>query len=193
MREKNSCPFPRIETGRLVLRELSLADGHAIFHNFSDKDVTKWFFDRPYTELNQAKEIIREFEEKYRTGKGITWGITLKGHDVVIGTCGFETFELAGGGEIGFDLAKAYWGRGLMREALCAIIAYGFEHLLLRQVEAHTYSENATARALLERLGFSAQRVENGSCAYALNRENWIAELSTLHSDAVLVQRAETP
>ena len=173
MRDKNSCPFPRIETDRLVLRELSPADEHAIFHNFSDKDVTKWFFDRPYTELSQAKEIIREFEEKYRTGKGITWGVTLKGHDVVIGTCGFETFELASGGEIGFDLAKAYWGKSLMREALEAVIAYGFERLLLRYVEAHTYCENARARALLERLGFVAQRVENDSYVYSLDRESW--------------------
>ena len=190
----SSNSFPVIETERLVLRELALADQHAILSNFLDEAVTRWFFEHPYTELSQAKEIIREFDEKYRTGKGITWGITLKGHDVVIGTCGFEAFELAGGGEIGFDLAKAYWGRGLMREALCAIIAYGFEHLLLRQVEAHTYCENARARALLERLGFSAQRVENGSCAYALNREDWIApELSTLHSDTILIQQTEAP
>ena len=173
MRDKNSCPFPRIETGRLILRELSLDDGHAIFHNFSDQDVTRWFFDRPYTELSQAKEIIREFEEKYRTGKGITWGITLKGHDVVIGTCGFETFELASGGEIGFDLAKAFWGKGLMREALEAVIAYGFECLLLRRIEAHTYCENVRAIALLERLGLAVQHVESDSYVYSLDRESW--------------------
>ena len=171
----NSYPFPRIETERLVLRGLVLCDKHAIFSNFSDEAVTKWFFDRPYTELSQAREIIMEFDEKFRAGKGTTWGITLRGHDTVIGTCGFETFELAGGGEIGFDLAKAFWGRGLMSEALRAIITYGFEHLLLCYVEAHTYCENARAIALLERLGFAVQRVEKDSYVYSLDRKDWIA------------------
>lgn len=165
-------PFPRIETARLVLRELAFADKHAILHNFSDEAVTRWFFDRPYTELSQAKQIIREFSEKLRAGKGITWGITLKGHDVVIGTCGFEAFERGGRGEIGFDLTRAYWGRGLMSEALGAIITYGFEHLLLRSVQAITYCENARAIALLEHLGFARQCVENGSYVYLLDREN---------------------
>jgi ribosomal-protein-alanine N-acetyltransferase len=169
----DSCPFPRIETERLFLRELTFADNHAILRNFSDEAVTRWFFEHPYTELSQAKEIIREFDDKYRTGKGITWGIALKGHDDVIGTCGFEAFELAGGGEIGFDLAKAYWGRGLMNEALHAVIAYGFEHLLLRQIEAHTYCENARTIALLKRLGFAVQRVENDGYVYSLDREIW--------------------
>jgi ribosomal-protein-alanine N-acetyltransferase len=175
MRVDNSHPFPRIETGRLVLRELALSDVHAIFSNFSDEVVTKWFFDRPYTELSQAREIIMEFDGKFRAGKGITWGITLRGHDTVIGTCGFETFELADGGEIGFDLARSYWGRGVMSEALCAVITYGFEHLLLRHVEAHTYCENARAIALLERLGFAVQRVEKDSYVYSLDRKDWIA------------------
>jgi [ribosomal protein S5]-alanine N-acetyltransferase len=70
----SSNSFPVIETERLVLRELALADQHAILSNFLDEAVTRWFFEHPYTELSQAKEIIREFDEKYRTGKGYHLG-----------------------------------------------------------------------------------------------------------------------
>ncbi|HLE16299.1 MAG TPA: GNAT family N-acetyltransferase [Anaerolineales bacterium] len=52
-----STSFPRLETQRLVLREFTLADAPAIFRNFSDEDVTKWFFDNPFIRLQQAKEI----------------------------------------------------------------------------------------------------------------------------------------
>lgn len=61
-----------------MLREITLADAQAILRNFSDEEVTKWFFDHPFTGLNQAEEIIREFSEKYHTHQGITWGICLQ-------------------------------------------------------------------------------------------------------------------
>lgn len=128
-KDKPLTSFPRQETQRLVLREITLADAQAILRNFSDEEVTKWFFDHPFTELHQAEVIIREFSEKFDTGQGITWGICLQGESIVIGTCGFERFEPGNTGEIGFDLAKDWWGKGLMHETLHAIITYGIEHL----------------------------------------------------------------
>ena len=165
--------FPRLETHRLVLREISLADAQAILHNFSDEEVTKWFFPHPFTEMHQAEQIIREFRDKFDAGQGITWGICLQGESLVIGTCGFEHFEQGDAGEIGFDLAKDWWGQGLMHEALHAILTYGFEHLALRRIEADTYCTNLRSIALLAGLGFQVHSVENDSCVYTLERESW--------------------
>jgi ribosomal-protein-alanine N-acetyltransferase len=165
--------FPRLETQRLVLREITLADAPVIFRNFSDEEVTKWFFDQPFNSLHQAEEIIREFGEKYLTGRWITWGICLQGESVLIGTCGFEGFEPRGTGELGFDLARAWWGKGLMREALQAIIGYGFDRLELRVIEADIYRTNSRSIALLERLGFQARSAEDDSIVFTLEREKW--------------------
>jgi ribosomal-protein-alanine N-acetyltransferase len=172
MTHKNSlfASFPKLQTQRLVLREITFADAPAIFHNYSDEDVTKWFFENPFTQPHQAEEIIREFGEKYQMGQGITWGISLKGENVLIGTCGFERFEVGGIGEIGFDLVKAYWGRGFIREALQSIITYGFERLMLLRIVADTYQTNTRSIRLLERLGFQMNRVEKNSFVYALER-----------------------
>jgi RimJ/RimL family protein N-acetyltransferase len=177
--DKPATAFPLLETKRLVLREIRLADASAILRNFSDEEVTKWFFDQPFTRLHQAEEIIREFGEKYQMVQGITWGICLKGENDVIGSCGFERFELGGSGEIGYDLAKEWWGKGLMREALQAILGYGFEKLELQRIEAGTYRTNNRSIALLERLGFQVLSVEDDSVFYALDKK-----VKEIHMDA---------
>jgi ribosomal-protein-alanine N-acetyltransferase len=60
---------------------------------------------------------------------------------------------------MGFDLARACWGRGYMREALKAAIAYGLADLGLRKVEAHTLLLNSRAIHLLKKLDFSVDGV----------------------------------
>ena len=56
--------------------------------------------------------------------------------------------------EIGYDLLPAYWGQGLMAEALHAILAFGFDQMELHSVEAQIDPPNLRSRRLLERLGF---------------------------------------
>ena len=160
--------FPRLETDRLILREITQDDRHGIFGNFSDKDVAKWFFEEPYSEIEQADEIIQEFINEFEQGKGLTWAITLKGSNEFVGTCGYGEVEIGSDGEIGFDLAKEHWGKGLMSEALSAIIDYGFQRCGLGKVEAHTYSTNSRAIRLLRNLGFQLEDVRDDSHYFAL-------------------------
>jgi ribosomal-protein-alanine N-acetyltransferase len=165
--------FPRIETPRLILREIAHDDANGIFKNFSDADVAQWFFEQPYTEMEQVTQIIDEFSRDFRQGKGLTWAIILKENATCIGTCGYGDVESGGRGEIGFDLAKEHWGKGLMTEALTAIIDYGFEALNLFRVEAHTYSSNTRAIRLLEKLGFQVDKVSEDSHYFCLSRDAW--------------------
>ena len=165
--------FPRLETDLLILREISQEDVDAVFKNFSDPDVAKWFFKQPYTEIKQAIQIIDQFIHEFMQGQGITWGIVLKENGAFIGTCGFGEVVIGEWGEIGFDLAKEQWGRGLMTEALTVIIGYGFEFLNLSKVEAHTYSVNARAVHLLEKLDFQLDNVSDDSSYFSISKEDW--------------------
>jgi ribosomal-protein-alanine N-acetyltransferase len=168
-------PFPVIETARLVLREIVPADAPALFRNFSDEEVTRWFQDQPLRDLREAEELVQYFDERFRQGAALYWGIGLKGQSDLIGTCGYVEYEREGSGEIGYDLIKAMWGQGLMREALEPVIAYGFGQLGLRTVWANTYRTNARSIGLLDRLGFTLVRVENDSGIHVLERAAWEA------------------
>jgi len=165
--------FPRIETARLILREISQDDANGIFKNFSDSDVAKWFFEQPFTKMEQVTQIIDEFNRDFVQGKGLTWAITLKENGTFIGTCGYGEVGSGDRGEIGFDLAKEQWGKGLMNEGLTAIIDYGFKALNLLKIEGYTYSNNTRAIRLLEKLGFQLENVSQDSHYFSLREGYW--------------------
>jgi ribosomal-protein-alanine N-acetyltransferase len=165
--------FPRLRTDRLLLREITPDDRDGAFRNFSDVEVAKWFFEEPYTDLEQVDEIIQAFIAEFQQAKGLTWAMVLTDNNEFVGTCGYGEIDLGSRGEIGFDLAKEHWGKGLMSEALGAVIAYGFDILGLSKVEAHTYSANSRAIRLLTKLGFQVESVRGDSHHFSLAREDW--------------------
>jgi len=165
--------FPRIETARLILREIAQDDAMGIFENFSDPEIAKWFFEQPFTEMKQVTQIIAEFKREFMDGKGLTWAIILKENEACIGTCGYGDLDFGERGEIGFDLAKEQWGNGLMAEALKAIMDYGYKALHLLKIEAHTYSNNSRAIRLLEKLGFQLDNVSEEGHYYSISKESW--------------------
>jgi ribosomal-protein-alanine N-acetyltransferase len=155
--------FPILETERLILREITHEDTKAIFRNFSDPEVAKWFFEQPLTNIEQAAKFIDQFNDEFDSGEGLTWALELKFIGTCVGTCGYGGIELGSVGEIGFDLAKEYWGKGLMSEALVPVIEYGFEKLKFEMIEAHSYPTNTRAIHLLKKVGFQLERVSEDS------------------------------
>jgi RimJ/RimL family protein N-acetyltransferase len=56
--------------------------------------------------------------------------------------------------DVGFELSKEYWGKGLASEALEAVINYGFEQLNLQRIQALIEPPNDSSQKLVERKGF---------------------------------------
>ncbi|GGA77304.1 hypothetical protein GCM10008025_21160 [Ornithinibacillus halotolerans] len=107
------------------------------FNNYSTLDEISWY-----------KSI---FEKK----TGIRWVITLKGKGRVICSCGFLNIVLQDGrSEVGYELSKEYWGKGIASEAFEAVIQFGFEQLNLQRVQALIEPPNISSQKLLERKGF---------------------------------------
>jgi ribosomal-protein-alanine N-acetyltransferase len=118
--------FPRLETERLALREITLEDQQAIFQNYSEEETTR-FIMQPLANLEQATEIIQAFQESYRKGEAIFWGVSLKNNPTLIGTCSFENIQWEDHrAEIAYDLGRDYRGKGYMSEAIQAVLSYGF-------------------------------------------------------------------
>lgn len=152
--------FPRLETERLILREMTLDDKEDIFKNFSDEKVTKYFFMKPFTTAEESQKIIKRAKDLFEKENGIQWGIVLKDGNTLIGTCGYETWIKENfRGELGYDLRQSYWGKGIMSEALRAVIQYGFETLELNRIEVTTRSDNKRSINMLYRLGFKKEGV----------------------------------
>jgi len=146
--------FPQLQTERLILREIVAADAEAVFQFRSDPEEQK-HNDAPLQSLEESSKLIERMAHEYGRKSAIQWGLTLKGDDTVIGLFGYNYWDQANfKAGIGYDLKRAYWGRGIMPEALRAIIHFGFERMNLNRIEAHTNAENAASVRMLAKLGF---------------------------------------
>jgi ribosomal-protein-alanine N-acetyltransferase len=150
--------FPPLETPRLSLRRIVATDTEALFATFSDPAVMEFYGDPPHRSVEDSRDLIRRQERWYAQCEGIRWGITLTGDEAVIGSCGFflfdEEFRRA---EMGYELARAYWRQGIMREALQAVMTYAFTSADLHRIEAVVNGANEPSKALLLKLGFTLE------------------------------------
>ena len=150
--------FPIIETERLRLREIVPADAEAIFAIRGDYEVTKYNIGQAYTSVERARKLIASMAKAYKNQNELRWGITLKADDVVIGMCGYNYWDCVDNrGSIGFDLARAHWRKGIMREALTGIINFGFRNMALNRIEADASIYNDASVMLLRKLGFQQE------------------------------------
>ncbi len=164
--------FPKLETKRLVLRKLEESDAPALFENYSDEDIAKNFMDKPLGDIKQASQFIEAFNAEFSEGKAITWAITIKRNHQMIGTCSYM-IETSTSAEIGYDLAKTHWGKGIMTEALKAMIGYGFDELGFENIKADTLSNNTRSINLLKRLEFKLDDVRENSHYFIMHKKEY--------------------
>ncbi|WP_150273426.1 GNAT family N-acetyltransferase [Paenibacillus tepidiphilus] len=160
--------FPELETRRLKLRMLTLADGEAVWRHFADEEVVRFMDIEPCHSLEDALEII----QFHLDDSGCRWGLFAKDTGRLTGTCGFHcwTREPEAKAELGYDLSPAYWGQGLMAEALAAVIAFGFAQMGLAMIEATVEPDNLRSLRVLEGLGFQrSDELADGLVYYSLN------------------------
>ncbi len=110
--------------------------------------------------MKAAREQVREYMvDQYRKRRGFRWIITLKGDVRPIGTLGFYKWSPSAGyqAEMGYDLAKEHWGKGIMTEAMTAVIDFGFERMGLNRIEVYVMPRNKRSVRMIRRLGFKRE------------------------------------
>lgn len=148
-------PFPLLETARLVLRQVQQKDVKEIFFLRSDDRVLKYLGRRPAKTIQEATKWIRQINDFEKNNEAITWAITLTQELKLAGTiCFWNIRKEHYRAEIGYALHPAYQNRGIMQEAMKAVLDFGFKTMKLHSVEANVHPENASSIQLLERNNF---------------------------------------
>jgi ribosomal-protein-alanine N-acetyltransferase len=148
-------PFPTIRTSRLTLREMTLDDAEAFFRERTDPEVMKYWGSDPDTSIEDTRKRIEVVREGVRTGTAIRWVIADPESNAFLGSGGFWRWDRRHfRAEVGYDLGRAHWGKGLMTEALGAMLRFGFEVMNLHSVEAHIDPRNEGSKRVLEKVGF---------------------------------------
>ncbi|MBP1967671.1 GNAT family N-acetyltransferase [Paenibacillus aceris] len=152
--------FPILETERFVLRQIKQDDSKEIFQYFSMDEVTKFYDLESFTNIEQAEDLIRRWNQRFENNQGIRWGITLRSESRVIGTCGFHGWAKNHCKiEIGYELSPEYWRQGFMTEVILKINEFGFNNLGLNRIEAFVEPENMESRRVLEKVGFREEGI----------------------------------
>lgn len=145
-----------IETERLILRPWQDSDADALFRYACDPDVGPVAGWAPHTSIENSLEIIRTV---FATPE--TYAVVLKETCEAVGCCGImfsDSLHTAEMGqyeaEIGYWIGKPYWGRGLIPEAVMALLSRCFNDLTLDSVWCGYYDGNAKSKRVIEKCGF---------------------------------------
>lgn len=176
-----------LETPRLTLRQWCAADRAPFAALNADAEVMRYF---PATLDRAGSDLLAERCEQLIAERG--WGFWVAEHredGAFIGFVGLHEvaadLPLPPGIEIGWRLARPYWGQGLATEAARACLRFGFEQLQRSEIVAFTAVSNRRSRAVMQRLGMQCAHAyfdhphvpaETGlqrHCLYRLSQVDW--------------------
>ena len=152
--------FPRLETPRLVLREIDPErDAAAHVAVWGDPEVVRYMPDATQTSLDQARETLSFWHRCWYEGPWIlAWAIAPRDDEgAYVGGIRYIAFHGHEGriGEVGYELRRDRWGRGDMTEALAAVAGFGFDRLGLHRVQLGCHPDNTASARVAEKAGFT--------------------------------------
>ena len=164
----------RITTQRLVLRPWQPEDVQDFYAYASVDGVGQMAGWLPHQSLEESRQILKMFMEEKKT-------FALEYEGKVIGSLGIEAYDEEAlpeftdkqGREIGYVLAKDYWGRGLMPEAVSAVIDYLFNEMKLDFIICCHFTDNAASWRVQQKSGFAHYKLIKSETRYGIVKDSW--------------------
>ena len=156
-----------LQTDRLILRRFVESDAEAMFQNWASSAEN-------LTYVTWDPHSIHNWVASYANPNYYKWAICLKEKpEQVIGDISIvEIHEEDLSCEIGYVLGKNYWGRGVMAEALKAVLDFCFTQAGFQKVRARYVSLNPASGRVMEKAGMSYLEITNG-----VERKGYLADL----------------
>lgn len=171
-----------MRTDRLYLRPAWAEDARAVFAGIAEWDIVRNLSRVPWPyDLAHAEQFVARDPDP----KGAGFLIFRRGDDALVGSVGFGYwFGEDRDPELGYWVARAFWGQGLAAEAACAALDLAFEAYRYPRVSAGHFVDNPNSGAVLRKLGFRATGAvklhpclarggEFESVEYVLSADEW--------------------
>ena len=142
-----------IRTERLLLRPFRIGDAEVMFGNWAnDPEVTKYLTWTPHGSVEATRALLTLWEEESKKENVYHWAIEFEGE--LIGDISVEAVDdRCESGVIGYCTAKKCWGKGIMTEALGAVLKYCFEEVEFHRLSAMHSAENPAPGRVMEKCG----------------------------------------
>ena len=154
-----------LETHRLILRQFRAEDAGEMFANWaSDPEVTRFLTWPPHASEDVTRAVLADWISRYGDGAFFQWAVVWKETGAVIGSIGVVKLdEEAESAEVGYCLSRAFWGRGIMPEALRAVMDYLFDTVGLGRIAAGHDVNNPRSGRVMEKAGMKAEGIRRRS------------------------------
>ena len=155
----------KIETHRLILRPFTMEDAEDMFANWaSDPEVTRFLTWPAHSSVEITRMVLADWIPRYEDGGFFQWAVEWKESGAVIGSIAVVKLEEAiESAEIGYCLGRAFWGRGIMPEALRAVMDYLFDTAGLNRITAGHDVDNPKSGRVMEKAGMKKEGVLRAS------------------------------
>lgn len=169
-----------LETGRLILRELTLEDAPAVQRWAVDPDVYQYMPWGPNT-LEQTLDFLRSAVAAREVEPRLVFelGIMRKDTGELVGGGGARVRSTVNReGDIGYALRRDVWGQGYATEAAAALVEFGLRTLGLHRVWATCHVENVRSARVLEKIGMRREgRLRDHTLARGAWRDSYLYAL----------------
>lgn len=146
----------RIETDRLILRRFTVEDAQAMYDNWaSDPEVTKFLTWPPHGSAELTRMLLADWAKCYEQDDYYQWAIVPKDNDnAPIGSIAVVSHsDDIAGAEIGYCIARAWWRKGIVSEALSGVIDYLFDEVGMNRIEAKHDVNNPNSGRVMKKCG----------------------------------------
>jgi RimJ/RimL family protein N-acetyltransferase len=172
-----------LETERLILDTWRSDDWAAFRPIATDVEVMRYITGGVPWSDDQIKSFVNRQIETYRTQGFCRWKLLEKPAMNLIGFCGVGFWRDSMDPEIGWWLARSYWGRGLATEAARLALRDAFERVGLNRIVSIAIQGNRVSTRVMEKLGLEFEcEFENEGVRlvrYAIDREQYEARRSS--------------
>jgi len=146
-------PLP-IDTERLIIRPFDTeADVEAATAVYCDPEVMRYVAGGPLADGGAVRKMLEIYTQAHQDHGFSSWAVVERETERVVGDAGFGIFEPTQEIELGYTLARAFWGRGYAVEAAAACLRAGLACLAAPRIIAVVDAANDASQRVAERIG----------------------------------------
>lgn len=148
----------KLESNRLILRNIEIEDADDLFLMDSDPEVHHYLGNHPVKTLKESKDMIDSIQTQYRLHGIGRWALVIKSSGEFAGWYGLKLEERPWKSgkyyDLGYRLKRKFWGQGIASEAARCTLTYGLEEMNLKEICAAAHIENIASNKIIDKLGF---------------------------------------
>jgi ribosomal-protein-alanine N-acetyltransferase len=133
---------------------MELGDAPAIHAYWSDAEFHRHVSTEPPASPDVAREMVKGWLALAAEKRRPFWVMVAKESNQVVGTISINVLDLTNHcGQLGYEVAREQWGKGIATEAVRAVLSYGFGTMGLNRIAAYCWDGNVASQRVMEKAG----------------------------------------